>query len=95
MSINHTVIRAILPVNKDGCIRCTGTGYLMQHKHVIEGVCFKCHGTGLHTSDENHPSNIAFDKKIEEAIKRREDNKQNVEDNSSFTAMLKRKIENK
>ncbi len=29
----------------DPCIRCNGTGFLQQFRHVENGICFKCNGS--------------------------------------------------
>lgn len=38
------LIYPALPV----CDRCNGTGYLPQYHYYMGGVCFKCHGEGVH-----------------------------------------------
>lgn len=38
------LINPALPV----CDRCNGTGYLPQYHYYMGGVCFKCHGEGVH-----------------------------------------------
>lgn len=38
------LINPALPV----CDRCNGTGYLPQYHYYMGGICFKCHGEGVH-----------------------------------------------
>lgn len=39
-------LRKDLVVKSRTCVRCNGTGYLPQFKHVENGICFKCRGSG-------------------------------------------------
>lgn len=40
------------------CPRCNGTGSVPQFKHVQDGVCFRCGGTGMSYPDKPQPENI-------------------------------------
>lgn len=41
---DRQLICSALPV----CDRCNGTGYLPQYHYYMGGICFKCHGEGVH-----------------------------------------------
>jgi hypothetical protein len=40
------------------CPRCNGTGSVPQFKHVQDGVCFRCDGSGLSYPDKPQPVNL-------------------------------------
>lgn len=37
------------------CKRCNGSGYIPDYKHVQDGICFSCWGTGDKTFNTNYP----------------------------------------
>jgi hypothetical protein len=34
-------------INYEICHKCNGSGYLEYYKHIADGICFTCKGTGL------------------------------------------------
>lgn len=82
-----------LPINRDGCTRCIGTGYLLQHRRVSDGVCFKCEGTGdPHHVKETELSRLLAKSKTPEVIATAKAQVIRSEENSSFTAIIRNKI---
>lgn len=48
------------------CKRCNGSGYIPEYKHVQDGICFSCWGTGDKTFNTNYPElNILLKTQIE------------------------------
>lgn len=33
------------------CKRCSGSGYLLQYRHIENGICFQCRGAGFNRFD--------------------------------------------
>lgn len=37
------------------CKKCNGTGFIPEYKHIQDGICFSCWGTGKKFLYTNHP----------------------------------------
>lgn len=80
------------------CNKCSGRGFIEMYKHVQEGVCFSCNGTGQYTfngsysrpiTDSNvleNRKNDPFIDKINSSIKKRDSF------NNCFTEEQRKKV---
>jgi len=48
------------------CKKCGGKGYIPEYKHIQEGICFWCWGSGSHSLGSNYPKLIPLFKKVVE-----------------------------
>lgn len=39
-------------MNQITCPKCQGKGYISNYKHVEDGICFLCYGSGVITQEE-------------------------------------------
>lgn len=51
------------------CLRCSGSGQLPQFKHIQDGVCFHCDGTGMSYPDASQPVNLELVSRIYTLVK--------------------------
>lgn len=68
----HTdIIKPHLKIRKHGqhanCTRCSGFGYISCYRHIMNGVCFQCLGSG----DSKQPLNLSTSSLYVESVKRR------------------------
>lgn len=55
-------------MDRTTCHRCNGRGYFNAFRHIINGACFSCGGTGYHLTKKGKTANAAYVARIAIAV---------------------------